>query len=185
MPSYYSPYTNEDLVAFNRLHGHELAQNYSMPDELDTLATMVPKLEARHGLLDRSTMVSENLVPYQTRGASTADLRDVNGQTFIRGEDYPASNPYARAIYLNKKNIASDAHGKNVAEYKMSVLDHELNHAQEVASGGPSVPEGTSKDNTKRHFVQSDTPGQMFNYEGRDALKMMLDRLQRHAKGLP
>ena len=183
----YGPYSDEDIQAWNRVLGHEIAQNYSPPSENDTLSTMVPKMEARHGLIDANTLVSPNLVPTNTSQDRVGRMNDVLGSTMVRGVDYPTPNPYARAIYLNEKNIREDSQGTPAQnmEYQLAVLDHELNHAQEQASGGPWRPHGTSRDNAKEHFRQSDEPGQMFNYEGKEAIRLMLERMKRHAQGQP
>lgn len=59
-------------------------------------------------------------------------------------------------------------------------LGHEINHVAEFQRGtGVSTKDPNfvqSNTNEGRHFG-SDYPGQMFNYEGKTALQMMLDRL--------
>jgi hypothetical protein len=66
----------------------------------------------------------------------------------------------------------------------LSEISHELEHVKEKNSLPRGVawnPDAESNSNKAQHFM-SDEPGQMFNYEARDALNRLMERLMKANK---
>lgn len=174
----YLDLTNEEQTAFQDLHGGELARKFGS-DKFGSpgFSKVVSRMEKSKGAISPWTMITNDIVPgWVYPWGGNEDLVNTMGVQLRAGENYPQPIKYNSVVVFDSKQPQ---------ERLLSTIDHELQHAKNARENGVGdnqlrgyVPAFST---AGRHFAQ-DVPAQMFPYEGRAALSMMLDRMAQIGK---